>query len=137
MAKNSPPCTRGLPQFKKGCPERSWDGESGCPYWKEMSVPTRENPQQQIPKKQCIDLWMFEFSWALLGLLEGNQEAVERFRNAMCVSNPTDPLNDNKASPKPDPAMVRLVQLLEEEKKTREAVIEYKVRELLKGPKTI
>ena len=126
-----PPCIRGLFQFKKGCPERTWDGEEGCPCWIEMSVPTRSDPEQHVTKKQCIDKWLFDFQWSTLGLLEGNQGAVESFRNAMCTPDPKDPFNANKATPKPDPAMLHLVKLFESEKQNREAVIAYQVKKSL------
>jgi len=77
-----PPCIRALPQFKKsGCPERPWDGQQGCTAWKEMSVASKGNPKQREIKKQCIDLWQFEFAWATLGSLEGVQIATEGNRN--------------------------------------------------------
>jgi len=127
-----PICIRNLEKFKeKGCPERCWDGEGGCPAWIEMIVSKRNNPEEKVLEKMCVDLWQHKFQWAMLGMLEGNQSAVESFRNAMCSPDPNDPFNDNKAWPKPDPYTVRMVQILEDEKKNREAVIEYKVRELL------
>lgn len=76
----SPPCIRGLQQFKKGCPEKTWDGESGCPCWIEEMVVDSETSKKRIEKK-CLDLWMFTIAWHSNGLLEGNQQAVESFRN--------------------------------------------------------
>ena len=78
---NLPPCIRNLKEFKKGCPQRKWDGESGCPAWIEMPVATKGNPQHKEIKGQCIDIWMWEFQWAALGSLEGNQQATEGNRN--------------------------------------------------------
>lgn len=76
-------CIRGLPAFKKGCPQHSWNSETGegCPAWIEMPVAVRGNPQQKEIKGQCIDIWMWEFQWAALGMLEGNQQAMEGNRN--------------------------------------------------------
>ena len=77
-----PPCIRGLKRFeKKGCPQRSWDGEGGCPAWIEMPVATRGNPMHKEIKGQCVDNWLWEFQWAALGMLEGNQQATEGNRN--------------------------------------------------------
>src|SRR4030042_2804553 len=76
-----PPCIRNLTEFKKGCPQKTWDGESGCTAWVEMSIATRGNPQQREIKKQCIDMWNFEFTWASLGVMEGVQIATEGDRN--------------------------------------------------------
>lgn len=76
------PCIRSLPEFKKsGCPQKEWDGKEGCPAWKELILSTKGNPQQKEAKKQCIDLWMFEFTWASLGTMEGVQIATEANRN--------------------------------------------------------
>lgn len=70
---------------KKGCPQRKWDGQDGCPAWIEMPVATRGNPQHKEVKGQCLDLWLWEFQWAALGLLEGNQQATEESRNMMAL----------------------------------------------------
>lgn len=77
-----PPCIRNLDKFKKkGCPEKRWDGGDGCPCWIELAVASKGNPQQKEIKKQCIDLWMYEFTWATLGTMEGVQIATEGNRN--------------------------------------------------------
>ena len=44
--------------------------------------------------KECIDLWMFRLAWTQCGLLEGNQQATESFRNGMCE------IRDGKVVPK-------------------------------------
>ena len=82
-----PPCIRGLHQFKKGCPEQKWNGESGCPCWIELSVGTVGNPLQKEIKKQCIDLWNHEFQWASLGAMEGVQQAMEGNRNMLALAS--------------------------------------------------
>jgi len=77
-----PPCIRNIDKFKKtGCPQKSWDGEEGCTAWVELSVATKGNPLQHEVKKQCIDLWSFEFAYAGLGTMEGIQAATEGGRN--------------------------------------------------------
>lgn len=78
------PCIRGLREFKKGCPEKYWDGSEGCPAWREYAIPTVEKGKPPRIIKDCIDClsehWQFE---ALKGL-EGNQKTSESFRNGMC-----------------------------------------------------
>ena len=123
-----PPCIRNLDRFKKGCPQKIWDGQEGCPCWIEMAVANRENPLKKEVKKNCIDLWAFDFNWAILGLLEGNQEATERFRNAMVQPDPNDPLNDNKAFPKSDPAMVKLYSLFESMRNEQRIIFEHETK---------
>jgi hypothetical protein len=95
-----PPCTRNIERFKEGCPEREYNEKdgSGCPLWLELEIPTRENPRVKKKQKKCIDLWYFTLLWSQLGCLEGNQQAVETFRNAMCEATPEDPTG---ARPKP------------------------------------
>jgi len=99
-----------LPAFKDGCPKRSWDGETGegCPLWIEQDVPTRENPMVKKPLKACVDRWQWEIQWAQLGLLEGNQAAIEQLRNGLLF------YDDEKktVSPKPDYAIRELVGML-------------------------
>ena len=103
------PCILGLRQFEKtGCPQKSWDGEEGCPAWKELILSNRENPLKKENKAQCIMEWQFEFQWSMLGLLEGNQQAIETFRNGMVSTGA-----DGVTYPKPDPAMVTLLSTIE------------------------
>ena len=104
------PCTRGLSAFKDGCPKRPWDGESGdgCPLWLEKDVPKRENPMIREPLKACIDVWQFEVNWAQLGLLEGNQAAIEQLRNGLLFYDE----EKKTVSPKPDYAMRELVKMI-------------------------
>jgi len=110
MRKNKPPCIRNLDKFKKtGCPEKQWDGEEGCPAWIELSVADRDNPNKREIRKQCLDKWLWEFNWAMLGLLEGNQQAIETFRNGMIQTT-----SDGQAVPRPDPAVVSLFCFLKE-----------------------
>jgi len=83
-----PPCIRGLKRFeKKGCPQKIWDGEEGCPAWIELTVSQKGNPLQKEIKRQCLDLWMFDFSWASMGQMEGMQQATESNRNMTALQS--------------------------------------------------
>ena len=113
------PCIRNIAAFKKGCPEKCWDGKEGCPAWTEVSMPKKDNPMEKDIVKDCLDIFMFRMQWESLGLLEGNQQAIETFRNGM-VFNTTN----GTTIPKPDPALQQLVALLEDMKKTHEKDIE-------------
>jgi hypothetical protein len=93
---------------KKGCPKKEWDGHEGCSNWITMSIPLRENPLKKEARSQCIDKWYFDFQWAMLGLLEGNQVATETFRNAMVQVSP----ETGKPEPKPDPAMKKMLDIV-------------------------
>jgi hypothetical protein len=101
------PCIRGLKEFKKGCPEKYWDGKSGCPAWKEYTVPQEDG--KPIIIKGCIDClsehWLFE----AIRLLEGNQKATESFRNGMCETG-----QDGKVRPKPDAGVLSLLGLIQQ-----------------------
>jgi hypothetical protein len=104
MAKKIPPCIRGLKRFEKtGCPGKSWDGNEGCPAWREMIIPNQGQPTKREHKAQCLDQWYFDFQWAALGLLEGNQQATETFRNQMTTPQ----------GPRPDPASIALVECID------------------------
>lgn len=127
-----PVCIRGLKEFKNGCPGRTWNGEEGCQCWIEETVAKQDNPLVTETLGLCLDLWMFKLAWHNNKLTEGNQQAVEKFRNAMCEVDPNDPYNDNKAKPKADNAMIRLVDLLEEEKKARQVIIEHEIKKQIK-----
>ena len=71
-----------------------------------MSVSNRENPNKKEIKKNCIDLWLFDFQWAALGLLEGNQKATESFRNGMLTID-----EKGNSTPKANNAMMLLCKL--------------------------
>ncbi len=102
------PCIRGLKEFKKGCPEKYWDGKSGCPAWKEYTIPG-DNGQKPCVIKDCIDCLSEHWQFEALKLLEGNQKATESFRNGMCQTGP-----DGKDYPKPDPGTLSLLRLVQE-----------------------
>ena len=123
-----PPCIRNLPRFKKGCPQKIWDGEEGCPCWIEMSVAKRENPKEKEIKKDCLDMWHFSFQWAMLGLLEGNQQATESFRNGMVETR-----DDGKDYPKPDIAVIKLFQMFENMQSDQRLIMEHETHKQLKG----
>lgn len=100
-----PPCIRGLRNFKRGCPGKPWNGEEGCPAWVELLVTPKDEPAKPKDKiGHCIDHWMVELKLKELGLLEGNQIAIESFRNNMSIDG----------YPKPDPAVLRLVDKINE-----------------------
>lgn len=105
-----PPCIRGLKEFKKGCPCRPWDGETGCPAWAELLVTPNGEPLKQKDKiGKCLDHWALDLQLKSLGLLEGNQQAIESFRNNMTVDG----------SPRPDPAVVGLLSVFEKYQQVR------------------
>lgn len=123
------PCIRNLERFKKsGCPQKIWDGKEGCPCWIEMPVANRENPQKKEIRRNCIDLWQFDFQWAILGLLEGNQQAVESFRNGMIQTG-----IDGKDYPKSDPANLTLLNLFKGLMEKQEIIFEHKMKKQLKN----
>ena len=107
--KVNPPCVRNIHKFRKtGCPEKCWDGREGCTCWVEMSISSKENPQKKDIVKMCLDMWMLRFQLDALGLLEGNQQATESFRNGMIFKK-----SDGSIGPKADPAMVAMLNLFQ------------------------
>jgi len=129
MAKKRPPCIRNLECFKEGgCPRKSWDSdeEEGCTAWMEMTVSAQDNPQKPITKKMCIDMWQFDLSVSILGALEGNQQALESFRNGMVT---TDPSGMNH--PKPDPAVLTLIQMVHDQIKKQNIIKDYEERKMI------
>jgi hypothetical protein len=111
MSKKKPPCIRNLSSFKKGCPQTLWDGEEGCPCWIEMTFPKKDNPKETEILKHCVDIWMFIMQRDALGLLEGNQAAIESFRNGMTFA-----AGDGKTYPRANPASVELLKIFEQMK---------------------
>jgi hypothetical protein len=94
----NPPCIRNLDRFKKtGCPQKEFENGEGCSCWKELIVADRSNPLDKKTRKMCIDLWMFEFSWAATGFLEGNQQAINKLHNGLVMQD-----ENGKDVPKPD-----------------------------------
>ena len=69
---------------------------------------------------------MFDLKITGLGLLEGNQQAIESFRNGML-----DTSDPNNLKPKPDAAMIHLINILLEEKNKREIIENHEVRKQL------
>jgi hypothetical protein len=128
MAKKRPPCIRNLKCFEDtGCPQQGWDGEDGCTAWIEMTVASKENPLKPESRKMCIDMWQFDFSYSILGALEGNQQAIESFRNGMVDVDP----RDNKVKPKPDPAMINLVNMVYNQIQKQRIISEHEEKKLL------
>lgn len=110
MPKKLPPCIRGLKAFKAGCPQAAFDGETGCPAWMSRTMPRRDNPLQHETISQCVDLWIFRLAFDACGLLEGNQQAIESFRNNMTVVD-----ESGRGVPRPDPALAAVVGMLARE----------------------
>ena len=76
-----------MKQFEEtGCPQKEWNGKEGCPAWKELVISSRGNPLNKEIKKQCLDLWEFEFHWASMGQREGLQQAMESNRNMIALN---------------------------------------------------
>jgi len=73
-------CIRGLKAFEKsGCPE-----SFACPAWAEFMMTPKDEPlKQKGMEGNCIDVWNMQFNFQALRLLEGNQQAIESFRNNM------------------------------------------------------
>jgi hypothetical protein len=103
------PCIRDLKPFKKGCPEKCWDKVSGCPAWKEYTVPG-EAGKPPVILKDCIDNLSENWQFEALKLLEGNQQATETFRNGMCETV------GGKVVPKMDRAVLSLVSTIQRRK---------------------
>lgn len=105
------PCIRGLKEFRKGCPEKCWDGNEGCPCWTEIPVSNiNGNEPTNIIKNCCTILNETFFPLEILRLLEGNQMATESFRNGMC-----EDIN-GKIYPKPDQVMVKILNTMQKQK---------------------
>lgn len=133
------PCIRNLTAFKRGCPEKCWDGKEGCPAWTEMTMPRRDNPQIKETVSDCLDIFMFTIGYETLGLLEGNQRAIESFRNGLVTTT-----MQGEDVPKPDPAMHKLAEILENMKRsyevslmrdTQRRQIDQQIQEKLDGQK--
>jgi hypothetical protein len=121
------PCIRNLDCFKKsGCPQKSWDGEKGCPCWIELSVSKKGNPLEKEIRKQCLDMWLFEFQWAMMGLLEGNQQATESFRNGMVQTD-----DNGQTHPKPDPVIIALLSFLKSIQNKQEIIIQHEIKKAI------
>ncbi len=108
MSKILPPCIRGLDKFKKGCPEKCYDPDTGlgCPAWVDLELSTKGG-QGKIIVKECLDLYMSRLQFYNNCLLEGNQQAIEGFRNGMVYKD-----NNGNVVPKPSNADIMLLNLL-------------------------
>lgn len=126
----TPPCIRALKRFEKtGCPERTWDGKEGCPAWVEMLVTPKDEPMKPKDKiGKCIDLWQLELTLKSLGLLEGNQQATESFRNGMLEQD-----RDGNPRPKPDPGTVAILKFIQTAINRQVIITQHKATELAEG----
>ena len=119
-----PPCIRGLKQFKQGCPQRSWNGHNGCPAWVEELIPSRDNPTERKPANMCVDVYAARLQWDTNAMLQGIQQAIERFRNGMLEFDE----GDKRFLPRTSLGVKVLVNLIEEEMKTREIIYAHEAR---------
>jgi len=118
------PCIRNLDCFKKtGCPQKLWDGKEGCPCWIELSVSKKGNPLEKEIRKQCLDMWLFEFQWAMMGLMEGNQQATESFRNGMVQTD-----DNGQTHPKPDLGILALLSIFQSMQEKQRIIFEHETR---------
>jgi hypothetical protein len=101
-----PPCIRGLAAFRKGCPQHSWNGATGCPAWVETTQDSKGGAEK-IRIAECIDLYRTRLAYHANVLLEGNQQGIESFRNGMLT------MAGGKAFPKPDPAVAKMALALD------------------------
>lgn len=103
------PCIRGLKQFNKGCPEMTYNPNTGlgCPAWQEIDMATKGG-QDKIEIRECLDLYTARLLYHNNCLLESNQQALESFRNGMLWK-------DEKGNivPKPGHSDIVLYNLLE------------------------
>jgi len=125
----NPPCIRNLERFRKsGCPQKVWDGKEGCPAWKELLVTPRNEPLKPKDKiGRCIDEWNLELQLTALGLMEGNQQATESFRNGMVEEG-----KDGKIYPKPDRGIVALLSLFQKLQERQEIISEHEFKKVIK-----
>ena len=127
MAKNRPPCIRNLKCFEEtGCPQCSWDGEEGCTAWVELNVGSKENPNVPVLKKMCVDMWGFDLTFSILGALEGNQQALESFRNGMVMVDP-----EGATHPKPDPGVPQLLNMVHNQIQKQNIIQEHEDKKLI------
>lgn len=97
------PCIRGLKEFKKGCPEKLWNGSDGCPAWVEEILPDPESPTKKRTVKCCLDVMSVIYQRHMLSLLEGNVVTSEKLRNGLIEEDA-----DGKTAPKTHPQIMSL-----------------------------
>jgi hypothetical protein len=104
-----PPCIRGLVKFKKGCPKKCWDGETGegCPAWVSCILPDINDKNKPKQFEMCIDTWNVELKLRQLGLLEGNAIGLEELKNGLLFID-----NGGKVGPKADPALIEILKMV-------------------------
>jgi hypothetical protein len=106
------PCIRDLSHFQEfGCPEKGWDGKSGCPMWIEKVLAKIDGDGHENVKG-CIDVeWAFKFQYSMCVLLEGNQTATEGLRNGLCETDAA-----GETIPKADPAMLMVLAIMKRDR---------------------
>ena len=119
------PCIRGLKQFGKGCPEKKWDGRSGCPAWIDKIILLSENPKEYGPANMCIDVYMAQLHWDINAFLAGIQRAIESFRNNMTEATESGNL------PKTSRGLAHLINIFEKEIENRNLIYAHETRKKL------
>jgi hypothetical protein len=122
MSHKKPPCLRGLKRFRSGCPESTWNGETGCPAWITRTVPTAKNPAHGETISQCLDMWMLTVNWDANKLLEGISQAIESFRNNMTEST------EDGNYPKASRALRHIIGIFENELEKKKIISEYETQ---------
>ena len=120
---NKMPCIRGLAQFKKGCPQRSWNGEDGCPAWIELDMATKGG-QDKIEIRECLDIYMSRLMFYNNALLESNQQAIQSFRNGMVYKDESGAI-----IPKPNVVDIALLNIITNSKNKETKYVEGEITE--------
>lgn len=122
----SRPCVRGLKVFEQdGCPERKWDGNRGCPMWVDAVMAKHGEPGTEYVHA-CQDELIFRFNYAICGLLAGNQQATESFRNGMVVED-----EKGQTTPKPDRGTLIFLSLFQNAILKQKIITEYELEQMI------
>lgn len=123
------PCVRDLKVFRKaGCPEKTWDGNGGCPMWVDGEMPKHQGPGMEWVHC-CQDELMYRFNYSMGALLAGNQIATESFRNGMVMKDE----KTGATLPKPDRATLLVLSMFRNEILKRNIINEHELKKLLDG----
>ena len=71
-------------------------------------------------------MWQFDLSFSTLGALEGNQQALESFRNGMVMVDP-----EGVTHPKPDPGVLQLLNMVHGQIQKQNIIREHEDKKLL------